>query len=339
MYERKEGLYILYEVILLVVGQNPTLQPVMTKVAFMVATFYALVHPVTGYGNFTAPDDDSLSSYARSKTCSPGPRLAAFQKEGAPFVPFVTLTEAHSGSTWFRTMLNSHPCVRSHGETLRHRNELKNLWATLSKPTKTDPKDGPLNPALFAAGLKGFFTPSGPQGQRHDFNPTNKDVYDPVSKFLKTSKAGVVIWLRRNPFDRFLSFAREKEIGQPHCQAKVGCDLGKVQALTYTLPLDRMVAFLDTAERNDAHAAAMLRSLGRPVLEVHYEDLIGHPDEAKAWWGTILQFVGISRLDVGLLSSEWRRQIVKGHSETVANYRDVKQKLEMYKGGKYLDLL
>jgi hypothetical protein len=37
---------------------------------------------------------------------SSGPRLAELQRSGAPFVPFVTLTEAHSGSTWFRTMLN-----------------------------------------------------------------------------------------------------------------------------------------------------------------------------------------------------------------------------------------
>jgi len=37
------------------------------------------------------------------------------------------------------------------------------------------------------------------------------------------AQIGVVIWLRRDPFDRFLSFAREAQIGHPHCQAKV-CD-------------------------------------------------------------------------------------------------------------------
>ena len=152
--------------------------------------------------NATAVDDAELSSYLRAphKQCMPGPRLLAWQGPPLrkPFVPFVTLTEAHSGSTWFRTMLNSHPCVRSHGETLRKRSDLKDLWETLSRPTKTDDPKA-LKVPLFAAGLKGFFTPTSGGGgtnkrgettdkSRHDFNPSNKEVYLPVAKFLKESK-------------------------------------------------------------------------------------------------------------------------------------------------------
>ena len=130
-------------------------------------------------------------------------------------------------SLFLSLSLSSHPCVRSHGETLRHRNELKDLWHTLARPTKTDdPKDASV--PLFAAGLKGFFAPTGPSGktaekQRHDFNPTNAGVFAPVSQFLTKASRGssVVLWLRRNPLDRFLSFAREKQTGAPHCQAKV----------------------------------------------------------------------------------------------------------------------
>lgn len=150
--------------------------------------------------NATAVDDAQLSSYLRAphQQCTPGPQLRAWQAPPLrlPFVPFVTLTEAHSGSTWFRTMLNSHPCVRSHGETLRKRSDLKNLWDTLSRPTKTDDPTA-RNVPLFAAGLKGFFTPTSSatnkRGEpadksRHDFNPSNKEVYLPVAKFLKESK-------------------------------------------------------------------------------------------------------------------------------------------------------
>mmetsp|Transcript_2456 Transcript_2456/g.5344 ORF Transcript_2456/g.5344 Transcript_2456/m.5344 type:complete len:159 (-) Transcript_2456:59-535(-) len=115
-----------------------------------------------------------------------------------------------------------------------------------------------------------------------------------VSKFLRESKVGVVIWLRRNPLDRFISFLRESKTGKPHCQAKVGCDIQKVRELTFLVPLGEMVAFLDTAARSDAEAARMLRDLGRPVLTVSYEALIGEQSVARAWWATILQFIGIS---------------------------------------------
>ena len=49
---------------------------------------------------------------------------------------------------------------------------------------------------------------------------------------------------------------------------QMDCNLEKVQALKFTLPLQKMVAFLDEAAKNDAEAARMLRALGRPVLEV-----------------------------------------------------------------------
>ena len=92
--------------------------------------------------NWTAKDDGNLSCYTRTQTCSQGgPELERWRAMGVPFVPFITLTEAHSGSTWFRTMLNSHPCVRSHGELLRQHGLLKDLWKTLGMPTNTD-KDG-----------------------------------------------------------------------------------------------------------------------------------------------------------------------------------------------------
>ena len=151
--------------------------------------------------NASAVDNKQLSSYLRAprKQCTPGPKLSKWQSTPLrlPFVPFVTLTEAHSGSTWFRTMLNSHPCVRSHGETLRKRTDLKDLWETLSRPTKTDDPRAVRVP-LYAAGLKGFFTPTGGSGtnkrgdaadkSRHDFNPTNKEVFNPVANFLKESQ-------------------------------------------------------------------------------------------------------------------------------------------------------
>ena len=144
-------------------------------------------HGHSGYGgdhggreaNASAPDDSTLSSYARSHSCSrPGPLLAQWQATGVPFVPFITLTEAHSGSTWFRSMLNSHPCVRSHGETLRHRNDLRDLWKTLGRPTKTDNQQA-TSVALYAAGLKGFFAPKSPTGNKlsDNFNPVTPAVY------------------------------------------------------------------------------------------------------------------------------------------------------------------
>jgi hypothetical protein len=64
--------------------------------------------------------------------------------------------------------------------------------------------------------------------------------------------------------------------------------------------------------------------------------LIGDEKVAAAWWSTVLQFIGISAEDASLLNSEWRRQIVRGHKEVVANYAEVAAKLKAYKGGLYL---
>jgi len=47
------------------------------------------------------------------------------------------------------------------------------------------------------------------------------------------------------------------------------CDVEKVRSLSYTLPLTKMVTFLDEAKKNDLEAAAMLKRLGVPVLEVY----------------------------------------------------------------------
>jgi len=72
---------------------------------------------------------------------------------------------------------------------------------------------------------------------------------------------------------------------------------------------------------------------------VHYGDLVADEETAKRKWGDILEFIGISRADLGLLASDWKRQIVNGHEATVANYNEVKQKLANYRGGEFLKYL
>ena len=111
------------------------------------------------------------ASGAPKERCSPGPWLRQHQRSqgGGPFVPFLILTEAHSGSTWVRTMLNAHPCIRSHGESLRHPGPLHDLWQLFASPTNTDQgfcaaksncnkRKAPPAVPLFAAGCKAFFT-------------------------------------------------------------------------------------------------------------------------------------------------------------------------------------
>jgi len=43
--------------------------------------------------------------------------------------------------------------------------------------------------------------------------------------------------------------------------------------------------------------------------------------------------------DVHFLQSEWRRQIIKGHNETITNYDQVKQFLFKYRNGMHLHYL
>ena len=101
----------------------------------------------------------------------------------------------------------------------------------------------------------------------------------------------------------------------------------------------QLLGFLDVADANERRAQEMLRRLGRPVLEVPYEELIGEPSVAHEWWSTMLEFLGVARTDVELLSSDWRRQIVKTHNQTVDNYHQVHAALKQYKDGKFVALL
>jgi hypothetical protein len=109
--------------------------------------------------------------------------------------------------------------------------------------------------------------------------------------------------------------------------------------MTYNVDGKRLIDFLHTAEVNDEKASSMLKQLGRSVLEVPYADLVADPAVAEEWWNTILEFLGISRDDYPLLQSEWRRQIIKGHNETIRNYEQIMKILKEYEGGKFLPLL
>lgn len=57
------------------------------------------------------------------------------------------------------------------------------------------------------------------------------------------------------------------------CVLQMDCDVEKVRTLSYTLPLTKMVTFLDEAKKNDLEAEAMLKRLGVPVLEVYCREI------------------------------------------------------------------
>ena len=79
-----------------------------------------------------------------------------------------------------------------------------------------------------------------PGGGNAEMNPRNPSVFSPVSKFLQSTPYAVIIHLKRNPLDRFLSFEREHKTGRPHCQAKAGCDIEKVHGMTYKIKTDEV---------------------------------------------------------------------------------------------------
>lgn len=56
--------------------------------------------------SFVAAERPGLRSYVRDGHCySP-----------TPSTPFITMSEQRSGSTWFKEMLNGHPCIFMYGE-------------------------------------------------------------------------------------------------------------------------------------------------------------------------------------------------------------------------------
>lgn len=99
------------------------------------------------------------------------------------------------------------------------------------------------------------------------FHPKNPHVFSPVSHFFQNQPSSVLIYLKRNALDRFLSFEREHKLNSPHCMSD--CDISKVHDMTFHINEKKLLTFLDDADDNDKLALSMLRGLGRPVLEVH----------------------------------------------------------------------
>lgn len=62
-------------------------------------------------------------------------------------------------------------------------------------------------------------------------------------------------------------------------------------------------------------------------------------ERARDWWAAILEFLGVSREDLYLLQSDFRRQIIKPHNRTISNYDMVHQALKQHRDGKFAALL
>ena len=272
----------------------------------------------------------SLRSFIRSQSCAPG---------STGTVPFVILTEPHSGSTWFRHMLNSHPCLLVHGEIFRSPVvKVKNLTQELDPPNHT----------LYGAGLKAFFasrngiaTTNRPS---QNLAPDNPFLWKPVTKYLRR-RSGIVIRLRRNELDRYISYMRSHTIKSPHCQPDTGCDIDTVRNMTFDLALEDLTSFLDSQQdnRRRVQTALQQQEVLHPPLRhtvIDYEDLT-HPDRSSATgaWCRALGSLQLACEDVALLQSDWWKQVIHGHRTTIRNYHDVRKVLKHYRSGLFAHLL
>ena len=74
--------------------------------------------------NFVAAERPGLKSYVRDGHCY----------SAIPSTPYITMSEQRSGSTWFKEMLNGHPCLFMYGEMFMRPEKRRHFVRMLTYP-------------------------------------------------------------------------------------------------------------------------------------------------------------------------------------------------------------
>eukprot|EP00621_Florenciella_sp_RCC1693_P001898 CAMPEP_0182529992 /NCGR_PEP_ID=MMETSP1323-20130603/5585_1 /TAXON_ID=236787 /ORGANISM="Florenciella parvula, Strain RCC1693" /LENGTH=247 /DNA_ID=CAMNT_0024739251 /DNA_START=66 /DNA_END=809 /DNA_ORIENTATION=- len=237
------------------------------------------------------------------------------------------MSEQRSGSTWFKEMLNGHPCMFMYGEMFMRQEKRKRFSTMLESPQKFMAKIPDTKPATcryWVVGMKAFhYTTPVPT----TLNPRNKELTPRVMQWMKKqgSYARFIHMERHNFLDRHLSDVRANSPGLGgHCQKIKGCDTSKVHDMRWDLKVNEMMKYLKEAEKQSASVKSMMSSSGQPVLSIKYDEL----RTKQEVWCQVLNFLGVSCADLVLLHSSLKKDITKGRDHVIRNYDEVEKALK-----------
>jgi len=256
--------------------------------------------------------------------------LASYMHRGyCPQIPspiiFITMSEQRSGSTWFKEMLNGHPCLFMYGEMFMKESKRKIFSEMLQEPQKfieRIPSTKPPTCEYWAKGMKAFYYTTAPSTT---LNPkSNAKLVSRVLPFLR-SHNGRFIHLDRDDFlARFISEQRTQQFGGGHCQKIEGCDPRRVHEAKFLLDIPKLKSYLNVAEKKKKEVEQMISGSGIAGLHVRYDDLRSSPTS----WCKVLNHLGISCMDLPFLQSSLSKDIVKPKSEVIQNFAQVQSALK-----------
>lgn len=253
-------------------------------------------------------------------------------------VKFVILTTQRTGSTWVRTLLNSHPAIASYGE----------LFLDYGRGFPSHAQFAPLDIEFFESWLtREAAAPSPLSRARLSWRYLDllysrvrrkeivgfKLMYSQLKKnpalfgYFLTSRVHVLHLTRRNLLDIVVSNAVAKARGQSH--ALEGESLRETMVWLDPHTTRRRIAEL---ERQIAFMKLALRASPLPVHELIYERLRAEPDGLTS----TLRFLGLDASQQESLTSSLQKLNSGSKSEMIVNWDELEKSLRDTRFARYL---
>jgi len=280
--------------------------------------------------SYIHPPSTSRSSKPAVKKTNVGDSRASlnvntYEYEGRSINYYVVLTQPRSGSTYFVSLLASHPCIDNAGEmiTIGRGNisdpsvYIKELVKKM-KPLKSCPE------ANISLGSKNMlFKDASIPGLNNKFlDFSSKNAVKRIGTYLSTRNIRVILLLRRNVLESMVSMLYH---GKPqHCTStSVKCDKVSPQhSLIITENDFKRFYYKHVAVQNSAieNMTQVSRNYSVPVLYVPYEQLLDNKEDTTM--DSVLRFLGYAyNRTTTDLTSIFVKRVNEEISSVITNYR------------------
>lgn len=235
----------------------------------------------------------------------------------------VIVTQPRSGSTYFSSLLRSHPCVMCFMEKYSI-GETRDIRPVLYKQLDSNHS---CSFGSLSVGVKNMlFENKEIPGLRNNFlNLQKSDIVSALGTYLEQSNIRVILFLRRNLLEYFVSRHSGSLKLPQHCTStatrakQLQCKAA--QSKTLTIDIEKFKEFVHDMVAIQAAAvngfSRIASDYNVPVLYVPYEYLVKEKHNVHA---QIIEFLGVSVLNQ-TLSSTYQKRIQSNMTSLITNWK------------------